>query len=54
MADPRDGLFFLFGSLLLLFMVLSWLSLLPTKANKISKNPKDCIIMRAKTKEIKV
>jgi len=36
--------FFLFGSLLLLFAVFSQLSLLPTKANKASKNPKDYII----------
>jgi len=36
--------FFLCGRLLLLFTVYSQVSLLPTKANKRSKNPKDYII----------
>ena len=42
--------FFLFCPFCLLFKVLSWLSLLPTKANKTTKNPEDYIIKRAKTK----
>jgi len=40
-----------FCSFLLLFATLVWLNLLPTKVNKTSKNPRNCIIVRAKLGE---